>query len=117
MNSFKEFTEALSIQQRLKIGRAAKRTAKKRARSAKRKAKKMKSPKEIQKKAANMARAKLMKKLSGGKSASELSIGQKMQLGKKLDKLKPKLAKMTKKYVKFARKAEIQRLATLRGSK
>ena len=117
MESFKDFAEVLTVQQRLKMGRVAKRTAKKRARSAARKAKKMKSPKDIQKKAAMMARSKLMKKLSGGKSASELSLGQKAQIAKKLDKLKPKLAKMTKKYIKFARKAEVERIATLRGSK
>jgi|TARA_B110000263_G_scaffold213262_1_gene197139 predicted kinase len=115
MNSFKEFSEALSIQQRMKMGRTAKRTAKKRARSAKIKAKRMKSGKELQAKAAKMARDKIAKKMSGGKSLSTLTIPQKVMLGKKLDKMKGKIQKLTKKMLIKARQSEKERIRSLRS--
>ena len=118
MDSFKEFSEALTTQQRIARGRVAKRTAKKRARKAKIKAKRMKNSKEIQQKAAMMARNKLAKRFTGGKALSQLTIPQKVMLGKKLEKMKPKIAKLTKKLVKVARKAEIARMQRRRaGSK
>ena len=115
MDSFKQFTEALTTQQRIARGRVAKRTAKKRARKAKIKAKRMKNSKEIQQKAAMMARNKLAKRFTGGKALSQLTIPQKVMLGKKLDKMKPKIAKLTKKLVKVARKAEIARMQKRRS--
>jgi predicted kinase len=115
MDSFKEFTEVLSMQQRLKMGRVAKRTAKKRARTAARKAKKMKSGKELQAKAAKMARDKVAKKMSGGKSLSTMTISQKVMLGKKLDKMRPKIQKLAKKMLIKARQAEKERIAQVRS--
>jgi len=115
MNTFKEFTEALTIQQRMKMGRTARRTAKKRARTAKRKAKKMKSGKELQAKAAKMARDKLAKKMSGGKSLSTMTISQKVMLGKKLDKMRPKIQKLAKKMLIKARQSEKERIAQVRS--
>ena len=115
MQKFKEFTEALTTQQRMKMGRVAKRTAKKRARSAKIKAKRMKSGKELQAKAAKMARDKVAKKLSGGKALSTLTIPQKVMLGKKLDKMKPKIVKLTKKMLIKARAAEKERIQKVRS--
>ena len=114
MDSFKEFAEALTIQQRLKMGRTARRTAKKRARSTKIKAKRMKTGKELQAKAAKMARNKLGKKLSGGKALSTLTIPQKVMLGKKLDKMKGKIAKLTKKMLRKARQSEKERIQKMR---
>ena len=117
MDSFKAYTEALTTQQRMKMGRIAKRTAKKRARKAKIKAKRMKNSKEIQQKAAMMARTKIAKRFTGGKALSQLTIPQKVMIGKKLEKMKPRIAKLTKKLVKVARKAEIARLQKRRASK
>jgi aspartokinase len=117
VKSFKDYTEALTVQQRMKMGRIAKRTAKKRARKAKIKAKRMKNAKEIQQKAAMMARNKLAKRFTGGKSISQLTVAQKIMLGKRLEKMKPKIAKLTKKLVKVARKAERTRIAKLRATK
>ena len=88
MQKFRKFTEALTTQQRMKMGRIAKRTAKKRARKAKIKAKRMKNSKEIQQKAAMMARTKIAKRFTGGKALSQLTIPQKVMLGKKLEKMK-----------------------------
>jgi predicted kinase len=116
MNSFNAFVEALSMQQRLKMGRVAKRTSKKRARTAARKAKKMKSGKELQAKAAKMARDKLAKKMSGGKSLSTMTISQKVMLGKKLDKIRPKIQKLAKKMLIKARQAEKERIAKVRSN-
>lgn len=118
MDSFKEFIEmqeALTMQQRLARGRVAKRTAKKRARSAKRKAMRMKGPEDMLKKAGMMARNKVAMKLSGGIPLSQLTISQKVQLGKKLDKKKAAIAKLTKKLLPKAKKAERDRIGALRG--
>ena len=115
MQKFKKFTEAMSIQQRMKMGRIAKRTAKKRARSAKIKAKRMKSGKELQAKAAKMARDKVAKKMTGGKALSTLTIPQKVMLGKKLDKVKGKIVKLTKKMLIKARALEKERIQNIRS--
>jgi adenylate kinase family enzyme len=118
MDSFKEYIEmqeALNMQQRLARGRVAKRTAKKRARSAKKKAMRMKGPDDMLKKAGMMARNKVAMKLSGGIPLSQLTISQKVQLGKKLDKKKAAIAKLTKKLLPGAKKAERDRIGKLRG--
>ena len=118
MNRFKEFIEmqeALNMQQRLARGRVAKRTAKKRARSAKKKQMRMKGPDDMLKKAGMMARNKVAMKLSGGIPLSQLTISQKMQLGKKLDKKKAAIAKLTKKLLPSAKKAERDRIGKIRG--
>jgi cytidylate kinase len=118
MNRFKEFIEiqeALNMQQRLARGRVAKRTAKKRARSAKKKSLRVKSPADMLKKAGMMARGKLAMKLSGGVPMSQMTISQKMQIAKKLEKKKAAIAKLTKKLLPGARKADKERIAGLRG--
>ena len=118
MNRFKEFIEiqeALNMQQRLARGRVAKRSAKKRARSAKKKSLRVKSPADMLKKAGMMARGKLAMKLSGGVPMSQMTISQKMQIAKKLEKKKAAIAKLTKKLLPGARKADKERIAGLRG--
>lgn len=118
MDKFKEFIEvqeALNMRQRLARGRVAKRTAKKRARSAAKKAKRMKGPADMLKKANMQARGKLAMKLSGGVPLSQMTISQKTQLGKKLDKKKAAIAKLTKKLLPKAKKAERERIAKIRG--
>ena len=116
MKSFEEFNEALTIQQRMKMGRIARRTAKKRARTAKIKAKRMKSGKELQSKAAKLARDKLAKKLTGGKALSTLTIPQKVMVGKKLDKMRGKIQKLTKKMLRVAKQKERERIQNRRSS-
>ena len=118
MDKFKEFIEmqeALNMRQRLARGRIAKRTAKKRARSAKRKQMRMKGPADMLKKANMQARGKLAMKLSGGIPLSQMTISQKTQLGKKLDKKKAAIAKLTKKLLPKAKKAERERIGKIRG--
>ena len=98
------------------MGRIARRTAKKRARTAKIKAKRMKSGKELQSKAAKLARDKLAKKLTGGKALSTLTIPQKVMVGKKLDKMRGKVQKLTKKMLRVAKQKERERIAARRKS-
>jgi hypothetical protein len=62
-----------------------------------------------------MARNKVAMKLSGGIPLSQLTISQKMQLGKKLDKKKAAIAKLTKKLLPSAKKAERDRIGKIRG--
>ena len=111
---FLEMQEALTMGQRLARGRVAKRTAKKRARAAKKKRMRMKGPDDMLKKAGMMARNKVAMKLSGGVPLSQLTISQKVQLGKKLDKKKAAIAKLTKKLLPKAKKAERDRKAAIR---
>jgi len=118
MERFKDFIEmqeALNMQQRLARGRVAKRSAKKRARSAKRKSMRVKSPADMLKKAGMMARGKLAMKLSGGIPMSQMTISQKVQIAKKLEKKKAAIAKLTKKLLPGARKADKERIAAIRG--
>jgi len=118
MEKFKDFIEmeeALSMQQRLARGRTAKRTAKKRARAAAKKRMRMKGPDDMLKKAGMLARNKIAMKLSGGIPLNQLTISQKVQLGKKLDKKKAAIAKLTKKLLPGAKKAERDRIGRLRG--
>ncbi len=118
MDKFKEFIEvqeALTMRQRMARGRIAKRTAKKRARTTKRKSMRMKGPADMLKKANMQARGKLAMKLSGGIPLSQMTISQKVQLGKKLDKKKAAIAKLTKKLLPKAKKAERERIGKIRG--
>ena len=118
INRFKEFIEvqeALNMQQRLARGRTAKRTAKKRARTVKKKAMRMKGPADMLKKAGMLARGKIAMKLSGGVPLSQMTISQKIQVAKKLDKKKAAIAKLTKKLLPGAKKAERERIGKIRG--
>jgi hypothetical protein len=115
LDSSVQMEEALSMQQRLARGRTAKRTAKKRARAAAKKRMRMKGPDDMLKKAGMMARNKIAMKLSGGIPLNQLTISQKVQLGKKLDKKKAAIAKLTKKLLPSAKKAERDRIGRLRG--
>ena len=115
MKSFSEFSEALTMSQRLQRSRIAKRTAKKRARAALRKKKRFKSPDQLLAKAQKMARDLIGKKLTGCIPIAQLSIPQKIQLGKKLDKKKGAIAKLSKKMMVKAKKAERERIKNLRG--
>ena len=118
MDTFKDFIEmqeAMTMQQRLQRGRIAKRTAKKRARSAKKKSMRMKGPADMLKKAGMAARGKMAMKLSGGVPLSQLTISQRVQIAKKLDKKKAAIAKLTKKLLPATKKAEKERIAAIRG--
>ena len=101
----------LSIASRRKMARAAKRTAKKRAVKRKLHAKRPKSPAKIKAMAQKSAKNLLVKKLTG-KSYSDLSLGQKQSLDKKI---KPGMvARIAKRILSKVRKKEKDRIKKLR---
>jgi len=109
--------EVLNMSQRRKIGMRMKRLAKKIARTKARKKKRMKDSKSLQVKAQKQARGILFKKMSGGKSSSQLAIGARIAIGKKLDKKKGAIAKLAKRLLPKVKKAEVERLAAFRQKK
>ena len=108
--------EVLNMQQRRAIGMRMRRLAQKIARTKARKKKRMKTNDQLKTKAMKTARAILFKKMSGGKAASELSMGARIAIGKKLDKKKSVIAKLSKKLFPKVKKGEIERLKKFRQS-
>ena len=111
---FNTIEEALSVQQRMKRGQIARRTAKKRARSAARKKRRMKNANELQMKAMRAARTRIAKRMLGSLSMADLSISQKVNLAKKLEKKKGAIKKLSKRLLPAVRKQEMQRLKKFR---
>jgi len=122
MKSFKEFSqnkelseqytsEALSIAQRLKKSRMFKRIAAKIKLGKKRAAKKIVTdPKKLFKRAVKQQRMKTAKKLLKGKSYFDLSPARKMEIEKKLDKMRVKIITLAKKLLPSIRKKEKEKL-------
>jgi len=108
--------EVLNMQQRRAIGMRMRRLAQKIARTKARKKKRMKTNDQLKTKAMKTARALLFKKMSGGKAASELSMGARIAIGKKLDGKKSAIAKLSKKLFPKVKKGEIERLKKFRDS-
>lgn len=111
---FNTIEEALTVQQRMKRGQIARRTAKKRARAAARKRRRMKNASELQAKAMRAARTRLAKRMLGSLSMADLSISQKVNLAKKLEKKKGAIKKLSKRLLPAVRKQEMQRLKKFR---
>ena len=108
--------EVLNMQQRRAIGMRMRRLAQKIARSKARKKKRMKTNDQLKTKAMKTARAILFKKMSGGKAASELAMGARIAIGKKLDKKKSAIQRLSKKLFPKVKKAEVARLKKFRDS-
>ena len=108
--------EVLNMQQRRAIGMRMRRLAQKIARSKARKKKRMKTNDQLKQKAMKTARTILFKKMSGGKAASQLAMGARIAIGKKLDKKKGAIQKLSKKLFPKVKKAEVQRLKKFRDS-
>tara|TARA_B100001057_G_scaffold214081_2_gene214462 strand:+ start:19495 stop:21177 length:1683 start_codon:yes stop_codon:yes gene_type:complete len=108
--------EVLNMSQRRAIGMRMRRLAQKIARSKARKKKRMKTNDQLKTKAMKTARAILFKKMSGGKAASELAMGARIAIGKKLDKKKSAIQRMSKKLFPKVKKAEVARLKKFRDS-
>jgi tRNA(Ser,Leu) C12 N-acetylase TAN1 len=68
----------------------------------------------LKKRAMKQARTTIAKKLTKGVDKSELSMARKASIEKRLDKIKPKIAKLAKKLLPKVRKQE---LARKRGKK
>ena len=122
MKSFKEFsqeeqlveqytTEVLNLAQRLKKSRMFKRIAAKIKLGKKRASRRIISdPKKLMKRAIKQQRMKIAKKLLKGISLSDVSVARKIEIGKKLDKMKNRIQKLAKKLLPTIRKKEKEKL-------
>ena len=118
MKSFKEFsqdeklveqynTEALNFLQRLQKSRIMKRIKHKIQRGAKLARRRIVSdPEKLMKRAIKQQRLKIAKKLLKGTSLSAVSVARKIEIGKKLDKMKGRIYKLAKKLLPSIRKKE-----------
>ena len=118
MKSFKEFsqdeklveqynTEALNFLQRLQKSRIMKRIKHKIQRGAKLARRRIVSdPEKLMKRAIKQQRLKIAKKLLKGTSLSAVSVARKIEIGKKLDKMKNRIHKLAKKLLPSIRKKE-----------
>mgnify|MGYP001406511369 FL=1 len=117
MKTFREFNQdaelderVISIQTRQKMARAARRNKNKMKLGAKKARKRIKiDAKSIEKKAMKAARKKLITKKLGGKSIQDLGMGQKVALGKFLDKKTAAISKLAKKLKKSIKQKEMMK--------
>ena len=122
MKSFKEFsqdeklveqynTEALTIAQRLKKSRMFKRIAAKVKLGMRRAAKrKISDPKILMKRAISQQRLKTAKKLLKGVSLASVGIARKIEIEKKLDKMKNRIKTLARKLLPQIKKDEKNKL-------
>jgi thiamine kinase-like enzyme len=101
--------EALTIQQRLKKARQMKKLAPKIAIGRARAARKMANMDTLKKRAKKQARNMIAKKLTKGQSKGDLNMARRMEIEKRLDKMKPKIDKLAKKLLPQVRKQELAR--------
>ncbi len=100
MKSFKEYTEALTRQQRRKVGLRMKRLAKRIARKKKILAKRMATPEKLLKRARKAARKLIARKILKGRDLSTLTFAEKEKLEKRLDKKKAVIARIARKLLR-----------------
>ncbi len=101
--------EALNIQQRLKLARSLKKNKAKIAMGRKRAARKTANMDTLKKRAMKQARNMIIKKITKGKDKGDMSMARKQSIEKRLDKMKPKIAKIAKKILPKVRKMEMER--------
>ena len=111
---FVEFREEtineLSTQGRRKLQRAAKKTAKRRMRARKMKEKRRKGADQIKAKAGKEAVKRIRKKILGDRKWSEVSFQEREKIGKKVQKKKAAIARISKRLLPQMKKAETERL-------
>ena len=120
MLGFREYLELdeLTRQARIKMSRAAKRTARKRAKARKRKEKRVKSGEALVSKSQKAARNVFKTKFLRGKQWSELSHSEKERIDKRIKKINPKKLKaIQNKLLPGIRRDERERVARLRDLK
>lgn len=101
--------EALTLQQRMKLARSLKKNKAKIAMGRKKAARRVASMDVLKKRAMKAARNTIAKKFTKGIDKSELSMARKADIEKRLDKIKPKIAKLAKKLLPKIRKKELDR--------
>lgn len=104
-----EVDEALTMSQRLAKGRQMKRFASRIKMGKSKASKRMAGPEVIKRRAQKSARMQMFKKLSKGKSPSEIPFAKRAELEKRLDKLAPRIARIAKKMIPQVRKLERER--------
>ena len=109
--------EALSMSQRLQVGRRMARMSHRIQRSKKIKQRRMADRDQLTKRAVKAARHILTKKLLGGKGKSELNIAQRIAVSKKLEKKSAVIKKLSKKLFPKIMKAEKERLKAFKSKK
>ena len=101
--------EALSMTQRLARGRQMKKLKSKIALGRKRAMRKTANLDTLKKRAKKQARNMIAKKLTKGVSKGDLNMARRMEIEKRLDKMKPKIDKLAKKLLPIVRKQELAR--------
>ena len=92
-----DFSEAMTMAQRMKMKQAFKRNRAKIMLGRKKAAKKLASPEKLQLRARKQAREIIIKKILKDKSKADLSFAGRQALEKKVDKKKAAIAKIAKK--------------------
>ena len=104
-----DMNEALTTSQRIAKSRQMKRYKSKIKLGRERAMRKMADMGRIKKRAQKHARLALFKKLSKGKSPSEVPFAKRAEIEKRLDKMKVRIERMAKKLIPQVRKQEQQR--------
>lgn len=102
-------SEALTVQQRLKMARTFKKNKAKIAMGRKRAARKVASVDKLKTRAQKQARNTFLKKITKGMDKGELSLSRRASIEKRLDKMKPKIDKLAKKLLPKVRKSELEK--------
>tara|TARA_Y100001938_G_C7842265_1_gene306678 strand:- start:48 stop:500 length:453 start_codon:yes stop_codon:yes gene_type:complete len=104
-------TEALSIQQRMKVGRRMKRLKQKIKIGREKAKRRMANMDTLRQRARKSARKLILKKLTKGKDKNDLPFARRQELEKRLDKpaVKKRIDMLAKRMVKDKRKQEIDR--------
>ena len=89
--------EALSMQSRMKRSRDMRKNKNKLAIARKRMSKRVANPERIKKRARKQARDMIYKKLTKGIPRSDLTPAKKRELEKRIDKMKPRVNRLTRK--------------------
>ena len=106
----------LSRKARRQLAKAAKRTAKRRQAKKKLFAKRMKNSGQLVAMSQKAAKKLLVKKMTGGKSYSSLSIGQKEMIDKKISKIPALINKVARKILPKVKAKEKERVKKLRNA-
>ena len=108
---FDELDEVLSIAQRAARAKMLKRNQAKIKRGKKIKQRKLATKETLKGRSEKLARNQFAKKLSGGKSKSELGFAQRRAIEMQLKRKGGAIKKMAKRLFPTVRKAEVERLA------
>lgn len=112
INKENELNETVSIQSRMKLARAAKRTAKRRAYLVRLRKKRRRNIKQLKKRAVVQVRNSLRKRLYKG-NWKKLSYGQRMRIDSAINKRRPIINRMVKSILPKVVTGESRRIAKL----